>query len=183
MEEIQIKYNYNLFTHDEMSEIEGDIGNFVKIKCVPTEELSIEVPFVITVLLPAIYFFEKGLFTKLGENIGDAISSDIIECYSKFKKLIVNLIMKKDDNETAKVRFEIPYEKINVVIIGNVLCSEPDEIEKAFNNLIDLPNKAESDIVNLSKDIKITNMYYSFEANKKEWEFTYALSDKNDIFQ
>ena len=41
MEEIKIKYNQNLFTHDEMDEIECDIGDFVKIKCVPTEELSV----------------------------------------------------------------------------------------------------------------------------------------------
>lgn len=184
MEEIQIKYNRNRFTHDEMSEIEGDIGDFVKIKCVPTEELSVDVPFVITLLIsPPLYFFGQGFFTKIGENFGDAVSSEIIECYSKFKRKIVDFLMRKDENEPAKIRFEMPHEKIGAVVIGNVMCSKPDEIKEVFDDLVDLSNKAESDIISIPENVKITKMYYSFDINKKEWEFTYALSDKNDIFQ
>jgi hypothetical protein len=184
MEEIKIKYNQNLFTHDEMDEIEGDIGDFVKIKCVSTEELSVEVPLVITIVIGTpLYFFAKGFFTKLGENFGDAISSDLIECYSKFKIRIIDLLMRNDENEPAKIRFEVHHKKIGAVVVGHVISSEPDEIEEAFDNVAELVNKAESDIISSPEDVKITNMYYSFEAHKKEWEFTYALSDKEDVFQ
>ncbi len=184
MEEIKIKYNQNLFTHYEMDEIECDIGDFVKIKCVPTEELSVEVPLVITIVIGTpLYFFAKGFFTKLGENFGDAISSDLIECYSKFKVRIIDLLMRKDGNELAKIRFEVHHKKIGAVVVGHMISIEPDEIEEAFDNVAELVNKAENDIISSPEGVKITNMSYSFEAHKKEWEFTYALSDKEDIFQ
>ena len=91
--------------------------------------------------------------------------------------------MRTDENKPAKIRFEIHHKKIGAVVIGHVISSEPDEIEEAFDNVTELLNKAESDISSSPEDVKITNMYYSFEAHKKEWEFTYALSDKEDILQ
>lgn len=139
---------------------------------------------IVLIIAPAVYYFEKGFFSKLGEKIGEklgeAIGNDTTKVYEKFKTEAIKVIkVPKNKAQIPTVEFRLPID--DTILSGFVKSSDEAVIAQAFDGVKELFNIANDYIIREKLSSKI--FVFNFDVKKLSWVPSYYINKNNDLYK
>jgi len=128
----------------------------------------------LTLLAPAVYFFSKGFFTRLGEQGAD----EFIGYYRDFKSRIISLIRSKRKNKLPILIIRFRYQETEIE--GAIQTQDSAALENAldgFSELLSITKK----FIELNPDVRLKSVQSLFDPHGHKWVFNYLLTDSGEI--
>jgi len=178
---LSIEYDFLTYNKSHFDELKNTISPLFDIDIRELRQKSfVEHPLVMMVLYSSAMFFSQGFFTKIGENVGDAVGKDVVLLYSKFKQKIVDSLFHRYFQKTPLLGIKI-IEPSNPTITlffntnsKSVIHNGMDNIKQYYNGLLGFlrqhPKKVKEATMTLG-DNSITEFYFIDEENEVyEWD-------------
>ena len=139
------------------------------------KQKSVEVPAIIIIALPAIRWFSKGFFTKLGETLGETTGKVISsKLYPTLKKTISSTLLKTNIvNPTLKIILNSDKDPIVNLFLKSstktILENNLDKVKEIYIRTLNIISKEDSKIKEVSitlNDYDITDFFYITDDHK-----------------
>lgn len=128
----------------------------------------------LTLLAPAVYFFSKGFFTRLGERSAD----EFISYYKNFRSRLIGLIKSRRKSKPTILVLSLQYN--DTKIEGAIQSKDRGTLENALDRLSDLFAISKA-FVELNPDVKLKGIQSIFDPDNNTWIFNYLITDSGEI--
>jgi hypothetical protein len=169
---ILIQYDKLNYSEDQMTEIEAELSEYFTVEKTTVLRFGTEpsAVFLILLLVSSLSFF-----TRIGENLADAVSEDLVQGYKKMKQRIARIITRPVSKDIPTVIFQIPIlENQRPVydrgIKGIIKTDDETLLSECFDRVEELYHIAQKIIEQLGNDRDIVQITFQYNVQTKSWE-------------
>ena len=175
---ILLEYDESSCFREPINEIKGELSKYFEVRT----EVSISfnnggTSFYLALLLlssPFMYF-SKGFFTKIGENLGNEVSTDLRKGYRIMRKQLAKIITRSAKGNTPIVIIRIPikenqHHSMNQGINGIIKTNDEKLFCECFDRVEELYHIAQKIIEEIGRKGDIIGITFNYNFQTDSWE-------------